>query len=207
MFDLSRLQRGLEALYRIDPQVEVEDFLIGADALEAIGVRRRTREQLLLSDSGDVGLFVCDSVLRNLARSDPGAGLDDDNLADFLLALEGVSHFVYLAWRAGADQPVSALELELQAEVDKFVTCALELGLDAETCRALHRRLFYEFELEPDLTSDERSRYTAANRAAAGYTSHLDREYLQSGRVPEMLAELRRFYRRSPADKLSWAGY
>lgn len=202
MFDLSRLQRGLETLYRIEPQADVDRFLIDAEALEAIGMQRETREQLLLSPDGDVGLFLCDSVLANLAR-----GLDDDNLTDFLLALEGVSHFVYLAWRAAADQPVSALELELQAEVDKFVTCALELGLDAGTCRALHRRLFYEFEYEPDLSSDERSRYATANRAAAGYASHLDREYLRPGRVPEMLAELRRFYRRSPADKLSWAGY
>ncbi len=36
-------------------------------------------------------------------------------------ALEGVSHFVYLAWNAGHDKPVSLLELEMQAEVDKYV--------------------------------------------------------------------------------------
>lgn len=204
-FALSRLQRGLERLYRIEAQVEVEDFLVDAEVIEAMGMQRQTREQLLLSPAGDVGLFVCQSVLDRLSESDPGDGLDDANLADFLLALEGVSHFVYLAWRAAADQPVSALELEVQAEVDKFVTCALELGLDADTCRALHRRLFHDFEYESDLSGDERSRYAAANRAAAGYTNHLDREYLQTGRVTEMLAELRRFYRRSPADKLSWS--
>lgn len=203
MFDLSRLQRGLEALYRIDPQVEVEDFLIGADALEAIGVRRRTREQLLLSDSGDVGLFVCDSVLRNLARSDPGAGLDDDNLADFLLALEGVSHFVYLAWRAGADQPVSALELELQAEVDKYVTCLL-LG-DAEPAASprWRRRLYEQFAYEPDLDHEERDRYQVANQNAQRYATSLERRFVDSRRVPDMLAELRRFYRLSLGAKLA----
>jgi hypothetical protein len=205
VFDLSRVQRGLESLYRVDPGAEVEDFLIDAEALSSFDVERRTREQLLLSPAGDVGLFLCRTVLENLATNDPGDRLGDENLADFLLAVEGVSHFVYLAWRALADQPVSALELELQAEVDKFVTCALELGPTSEICRALHRRLFHDFDYEPDLSSDERSRYETANRAAAGYANHLDREYLRPGRVADMLGELRRFYRTSPADKLSWA--
>lgn len=204
-FALSRVQRGLEKLYRVDPGAEVEDFLIGVDILDQLDLERRPREQLLMSPAGDVGLFLCRTVLENLATNDPGDGLGADNLADFLLAVEGVSHFVYLAWRARADQAVSALELELQAEVDKFVTCALELDLDSETCRALHRRLFHDFDYEPDLSSDERSRYETANRAAAGYANHLDREYIQPNRVGEMFAELRRFYRRSPADKLSWA--
>jgi hypothetical protein len=204
-FNLSRVQRGLEKLYRIDPGAEVEDFLIDADVLSQLDVARRSREQLLLSPAGDVGLFLCRSVLDNLSENDPGDGLDDGNLADFLLAVEGVSHFVYLAWRAQSDQSVTALELELQAEVDKFVTCALELGPDVETCRALYRRLFHDFEYEPDLSTDERSRYETANRAAAGYASHLDREYLRRGRVLDMFAELRRFYRSSAADKLSWS--
>lgn len=204
-FNLSRVQRGLEKLYRVDPGAEVEDFLIDAEVMAQLEVARRPREQLVLSQAGDVGLFLCRTVLENLAANDPGDGLDDANLADFLLAVEGVSHFVYLAWRALADQQVSALELELQAEVDKFVTCALELGPGADTGRALHRRLFHDFDYEPDLTTDERSRYETANRAAASYASHLDRAYLREGRVVDMLAELRRFYRSSPADKLAWA--
>ena len=48
--------------------------------------------------------------------------LDGENLADFWSALEGVSHFTYYAWNAARDKSVSLFELELQAEVDKFVT-------------------------------------------------------------------------------------
>ena len=47
--------------------------------------------------------------------------LHDGNVADYWTALEGVSHFLYLAWNAGHDKPVSLLELEMQAEVDKYV--------------------------------------------------------------------------------------
>lgn len=205
-FALSRVQRGLEALYRIETEVEVEDFLVDDEVVDAIAPRRRPREQLLLSQQGDVGLFVCDAVLENLGDNDPADGLDDGNLGDFLLAVEGVSHFVYLAWRARADHQVSALELELQAEVDKYVTCVLaDSDVDGRPWggyRELRLRLFHDFEYEPDLDDEERSRYAAANHAASAYAAYLEREYLLRGRLLEMLAELRRFYRLSQADKL-----
>jgi hypothetical protein len=199
MFDLARVQRGLETLYRIDLEVRVEDFLISDEVLDQFQPERRPREQLLLSQEGEVGLFVCDTVLRNLAENDPSASLDEDNLADFLLAVEGVSHFVYLAWRARADQPVSALELELQAEVDKYVSCVL-----VGAChRAMRRRLFFDFDYEPDLDATERSRYAEANRAAASYTARLERDFLSRNRVADMLTDLRRFYRLPVAAKLA----
>ena len=42
-------------------------------------------------------------------------------MEDYWTALEGVSHFVYFAWNAGYDKPVSILELEMQAEIDKYI--------------------------------------------------------------------------------------
>ena len=58
--------------------------------------------------------------MERLRAHDPRERLDDGNLPDFLLALEGVSHFVYIAHRARLERSVSAVELELQAEVDKL---------------------------------------------------------------------------------------
>ena len=48
------------------------------------------------------------------------ARLTEANLADYCTALEGVSHFLYSTWRLNWDAPVSLLELETQAEVDKY---------------------------------------------------------------------------------------
>ena len=53
--------------------------------------------------------------------------LNENNVADYWTALEGVSHFTYYAWNAARDKPVSLFELELQAEVDKFVTTGILL--------------------------------------------------------------------------------
>ena len=193
---LARLQRGLEHMYRIETEVSVDDYVIGDEARRELGVGRAPREQLLVSEEdGEVslGLFVDQRALSNLERHDPIRRLDDRNLGDFLLAVEGVSHFVYLTWRAQHDHRVSALELELQAEVDKYVTCLL-CG-HPERLAELRRRLFEEFSFEPDLDDEERARYRTANSNAQRYSASLERRFVQPGRIADMLGELRRFYR------------
>ena len=203
---LGRLQRGLEQMYRVETELDVHDFVIDADARDRMGVQRKPREQLLLTErEGDLelGVFVCPNALDNLERHDPAHVLDERNLRDFLLALEGVSHFVYLTWRARADLAVSALELELQAEVDKYVTCLLLADACRHKSAALRRRLFIDIEFHDDLDDDERSRYRAASENARRYATSLERRFVRSRRMPGLLAELRRFYRLSLAGKLA----
>ncbi len=203
---LARFQRGLEHLYRIDTKVCVDDFLIDESARDQIGVSRRPREQLLLHEDEeglDVGLFVDERTIGNLVRNDPSNYLGDHNLQDFLHVVEGVSHFVYVIWRAGAGRSVSPLELELQAEIDKFISCILMTSADVDFGR-VRQRLFFEFEYESDLDVHERDRYRAANENAIRYSERLERRYLRVGRLNDMLAELRRFYRMSLGTKLDF---
>lgn len=202
---LHHLQRGLEELYRIDTDTCVSDFIIDADTRERLGVARSPREQLLVSeDEGglSVGLFVDGAALSNLAARDPRRRLDERNLGDFLLAVEGVSHFVYLTWRAMHGARVSALELEVQAEVDKYVTCLLCGDSGARRSAALRRRLFDDVVFDHDLDRDERDRYHVANANAYRYSESLERRYVRSARITAMLDELRRFYRLPLAGKL-----
>ena len=202
---LTRLQRGLEGMYRVATGVEVDDFMIDEEARATLGVARAPREQLLVhedADGVDIGLFVDAAVLARLAAHDPGARLDDNNVAAFLYALEGVSHFVYAIVCAHAARAVSPLELELQAEVDKYVVCLLADGGAATASPRWRRRLFEDFELEPDLDAEERDRYRAANDGARRYAASLERRFVARGGTPDMLAELRRFYRLPLAGKL-----
>ena len=204
---LRRLQRGLEQMYRIDTRVEVGDFVIDSAARDSLGVARAPREQLLLAENDgelDIGLFVDQVALNNLAHTDPSHTLDDRNLPDFLLAVEGVSHFVYMVWRAHAGRPVSALELEVQAEVDKYVVCLLVADPHLSRSNRLRRRLFEQFHFDDDLDASERSRYRAANDSARRYSASLERRYVRFRRIVEMLGELRRFYRMSLPSKLDF---
>lgn len=203
---LARVQRGLESLYRIDSGVDVADFVVGPDVRDGVlgGDARRPREQLLVHEHGGelaLALFIDPHALANLAANDPARRLGDHNLGDFLLVVEGVSHFIYAVLCARAERPITQLELELQAEVDKYVTCLLVT--DPSQSEALRRRLFGDALYEPDLDRDEQDRYRAANDNAHRYSSYLEQTFVARRRIPEMLAELRRFYRHGLAAKLA----
>jgi hypothetical protein len=202
---LDRVQRGLEALYRVETGVEVGDFMVGRELRDQLVSARRPREQLLVSEAEgalELALFIDPGVLANLGAHDPARRLGEHNFGDFLLAIEGVSHFIYAVWCARAERPVSQLELELQAEVDKYVTCLLTLEPEQARSTALRRRLFGDAIYEPDLDHDEHARYRAANDNAQRYTGWLEQAFVVPRKIPEMLAELRRFYRLGLAGKL-----
>jgi hypothetical protein len=199
---LTRLQLGLEALYRVETRLDVEAFVIDEEQRRTSGVARAPREQLLVSESNDelsMALFVDAKAIENLERHDPAHGLHAANFGDFCLAVEGVSHFIYVALCAAVERRVSQLELELQAEVDKFACCVL-MQPDAADLR---RRLFQDVSFAQDLEPGERERYRTANDEAERYAGALQRQFVEPDRLDDMLADLRRFYRLGLRDKLA----
>jgi hypothetical protein len=57
--------------------------------------------------------------------------------------------------------------------------------------------------LRLELGAEERERYRAANDNAHRYAAWLESTFVEPRRIPEMLAELRRFYRQGLAGKLA----
>ncbi|MCZ7597967.1 MAG: hypothetical protein M5U09_09875 [Gammaproteobacteria bacterium] len=117
-----------------------------------------------------MSLYLDRDLVDGLATSDPYTRLDAANLKEFCTALEGVSHFVYLLFNATHQRPVSRLELELQAEVDKFfavwmLSATQGRALDVESLSAW---LFDRCRFDPALGDGERDRYETANRLGAG---------------------------------------
>lgn len=210
-----RTQRGLEELYRVETRLDVTDFLVDEAGQAEAHPARTPREQLLIRQDGadalGLGLFLDQAVVKNLERNDPAEHLGAHNFSDFCLLVEGVSHFVYFAVRASADRPVSGLELELQAEVDKFACCILlsanrllpsvRAARDAPTSTEWVRDLFDQVRFADDLDGEERDRYRTANSDARRYAAALSRQFIDTGRIDDMLPELRRFYRMPLAQK------
>src|SRR5438270_492616 len=125
---LSRLQHLLGGIYDVRIAHDVYDFLVTDRGRLPHAARSGVGdEELLVAQSADgsdevvMSLYLDPALLDRLRREDPLRRLHAGNLADCWTALEGVSHFLYLAWNAGHDRPVSLLELEMQAEVDKYV--------------------------------------------------------------------------------------
>jgi len=200
---LGKLQRGLETLYRLDPETGVGNFIIDEEAREAAGVARSPREQLLLQEDADglaIGLYLDPEVMAALHGRKAGQLIEGRHFGDFMMLLEGVSHFVYVAFRAGRNHQVSALELELQAEVDKYVTCLLtaaHTGSQPGRSRSekLRDRLFKSIVYDTDLDPSEQERYRVANNNALRYSESLERRFVANNNLHGMLAELRSFYR------------
>jgi hypothetical protein len=157
-------------------------------------------------DTLSLALFIDASVLARLASRDPFDALTQYNLADYLTAAEGVSHFVYVAWNAGFDKPVTLLELELQAEVDKYVLGAWLLraqGAGRFPCE-LHRALFERARIDPDAAAGRVDLYQTASTYAGRFCRRVAANLASGtrGATRDLLAELRRFYRWGNARKL-----
>jgi hypothetical protein len=209
---LRRMQALLARLYDAPVEHDVQDFLLtDRDELERLTghADAGTDEQVVIvhhADSVRVGLFIERGVLERLVRRDPLQSLGDDNLHDYCTALEGVSHFHYLMWRLARGRNVSLLELELQAEVDKYAS-AVALLVEQSAGRfpgALHARLFHHVGFLPQLDHVSRRRYEEANRHAARYCRWLEERFLRcrKSRPEAWVGELRRFFRCGHQEKI-----
>ena len=188
-------------------------FLVERDGARAHGAEPRASEELLVrqgEDGLDVGLFLDPGVLAAAAAAgahpSPHRHLARAWIEGVSAAAEGISHFVYLATRAEEGRRMSLLELELQAEVDKFAVLLLPIWghgarRRARLSRALRRRLYERVRYLDRLDEDELHRYRTANRLAAGYARWLEARFVGPGDREGFLRELRATYRRGTADK------
>lgn len=218
---LRHVQDALSRLYDLRLVVCVDDFLCDASLAHELGGEDalRRREVLFVLDDAEgthVGLYLDEHA--RAAAAQPSAWSRD--FAAMCLATEGVSHFVLVQVRSEQAAQVRELELELQAEIDKYATSVLAgagevigrggpallegcgVGLFRARSRLVRQRLFVEGELLDAPGSERAERYRLAAQLAERYTRWLERSHLERGDLGGLITELRRFYRLSFEDKL-----
>ena len=207
---LVELQQLLGSFYDVPAQHDVRDFLVTDRAYASALGGTQSDEQLFVAQVGDevgVSLYLDAAVLQRLAGANPMVSLNQANLADYLTAVEGVSHFVCLAWNATFDKPVSLLELELQGEIDKFVSSAWLLSRQAEGRypRELHHVLFNRTRVDDALAGNRAGMYRAASRYASCYCRKVAQRFSDDAMAAGagIWSDLRRFYRLSLMHKLA----
>ena len=207
---LRALQDLLAEIYDVPLQHDVAEFLLtDRSRLPESARAGRADEQVLVAEEGDtlwVSVYLEPALLQRLAASNPFEALHRGNVADYWTVLEGVSHFVYLVWNASHDRPVTTLELELQAEVDKYVA-SLWLLREQNPGRfpaELHPLLFDQARVDDVLAGDRVELYRQANSYAARYCRRLASTLRPAGSSADAAAitELRRFYRLGRERKL-----
>ena len=206
---VDRIQAHLEAIYGLECGQRASAFVVGPADAKALGGTGRAEEELLVSEEEDalsVALYFSPQLLERLGRFEhlPAAKLMGRMLGSYCELAEGVSHFVYLLQVAAQTRRVSLLELETQAEVDKFAICVLARWADGERwARELLTRLFDRVSFRSGLSVAEAWRYAEANRVAKRYCSRLLRQVAER-RLEPFLAELRRSYRLGAQAKLQY---
>ena len=203
---LEKLQQQLHDTYQTDHDYDVRDFLITDPKMASViggdSVLSNNGESLFLCEDDDglaMSLYLEKEILGRLEEAGPIAA---GQLDDLCKVIEGVSHFNYVIWRAARDRAVTLLELEIQAEVDKFVS-TMQLASeqqDAELMNVLHGKLFDEIRFSEDLDEEQAERYRAANDYAARFCRKLRSRFLENGNA---LPELRTFFRLPLRQKIS----
>jgi hypothetical protein len=206
----ARIQARLARTYAIDDAPAVDDFIHPTDG--------PAREALFIRDAGEQI-----EVALHLPR-EAIAGRREPSFDEVCQIVEGVSHFLYVVERARRELPATQLELELQAEVDKYLLLA-HGGLDgpedeapfrdagaqagrrfnAERGARIRARLFERVAYVHPAGTEAGDRYRAANDLAARFVRRIEAELARRGRYAQVIAALRRFYAAGQAEKIALA--
>ena len=170
---------------------------------------RNTAERLLIAEHEqglDLSLYISADVMNHLQESHPLDLIEQGKYSEFCLMLEGVSHFLYVVWNAKHLKKVTLLEMEIQAEIDKFVILQSLLNSNAsrDDVAFLRAWLFENSVFDKMLTGTELERYKQANHYAGKYCKGLQQQHNLKGLNTGLLKELRRFYRFVQQDKIRY---
>lgn len=209
---VSELQSLLGRIYGIQVDANVADYVVTDKQYmqQWLGNPAAVKESLLIVQDDNfinLALYLDEAMLRRLSAANPCAGLRRSDLDDFCKVLEGISHFVYVAWNAGKEKKVTRLELEMQAEVDKYISSRFLLNSRHLRNTSLLAALFEHISYDSSLRPDALERYRCANDVARRYCHNLERRFptARPGTTADMamLHELRAFYRMPQPEKLS----
>lgn len=199
---LADLQSKIESRYDLDIPYRIEQFFSSdkmianrlADEQARNGQQRPVVDEEVVfihqaKNSFEFTVYVDEQLLA--AVDDSQADLDG-----ICTVVEGVSHAVCLLWHAHNDRQIRPIDLELQAEIDKYV-----ILLENHSCklerRYLHRCLFANSTLTPQLDKELRDRYSMASKLASEYCHWLGGHLMEVQDSAALRQELARFYRLS----------
>ena len=207
---IRHIQSHLETVYNIHTGEAAVDYLIGAgevsELLQVKDVSGLPRELFLVNpnpqdDTLEIALFFHDTLKENLKLNSPLKNLNGENVSDFCTLIEGVSHFVYYLHKMGLEHNVSQLEMELQAEVDKFVLLSLFCQAQGQERTRLMELLFEDYCLHQELSSEQITRYETATEFAKKFCYRLTQNSANQ-EIKPFLDEARIFYSLPQEEKI-----
>lgn len=201
---IQSIDRALIDLYAIDSPHQAQNFLMPPSSEHAAGA-------LLVATNPNpeevaVGIVLHPDIAAQLTHFEDRIGCEwsREQAQALAVATEEVSHFRYLVFHAASHRPISELEMEFQAEVDKFLVLYFSQGdRTAAFFEELYDLLFETFRLVENLGPVRTERYAEANRHAKRFIAKIRVSLTKNPSEFELLGYLRTFYRMTREEKLS----
>ena len=212
---IKELQKKIEKTYALDTGItNIEQYIIGDKGYEEFYAKEEIRTvvnshsgaKVLLRNAGDtlkVSIYYPDALIRELEDNDPRLGIHDENIDLCASFVEELDHFLFIAQNYKSNRPFSLLELELQANVTKYLVLKYFIALQSRSLKLskfdreyIRHHLFYKRQFDVEDTT-ERKRYEDAGKFGMMYTEQIDRLSHE-----ERLRDLRRFSRMTCPSKI-----
>ncbi|KKM95256.1 hypothetical protein LCGC14_1190050 [marine sediment metagenome] len=213
---IEELQRKIEKTYALDTGItNIEEFVIGNKGYKKFYAKEKiktvvnnsySRSQVFIRDVGNtlkISIYYPDELIKVLEDNDPRIGLHDDNIDACASFVEELDHFLFIAQNFKLNRPFSLLELELQANVTKYLVLKYFIALQSKSIRLsksdkeyIRHHLFYKRKYDTDDPS-ERKRYEDAKIFGIIYTKYID--FLSH---EDRLRDLRKFSRMTCSSKI-----
>ncbi|ODS31898.1 MAG: hypothetical protein SCARUB_02978 [Candidatus Scalindua rubra] len=189
---IKELQRKIEKTYALDTGItNIEQYIIGDRGYRELYAKEEIRTvvnshsgaKVFIRDAGHalkVNIYYPDELIRELENNDPRLGLHDDNIDVCASFIEELDHFLFIAQNYKLNRPFSLLELELQANVTKYLVLKYFIALQNKSIKLskfdkeyIRYHLFYKRKYDIEDTS-ERKRYEDAGTFGMLYTKYID---------------------------------
>jgi hypothetical protein len=189
---IKELQRKIEKTYALDTGItNIEQYIIGDKGYKEFYAKEKivtvvkscSGAKVLIRDAGDtlkVSIYYPDELIRELEDNDPRLGLHDGNVDLCASFVEELDHFLFIAQNFKQHRPFSLLELELQANVTKYLILKYFVALQNKSLKLskfdkeyIRYHLFYKRKYDIEDAS-ERKRYEDAGKFGMIYTKYID---------------------------------
>jgi hypothetical protein len=183
------------------------DYLADASLLKAHAIEVPQSPAALIvkhdTDTAFVALYFNEDILKTLSIEQPTEKLTLQNLNSLCVLIEELSHFHLFMDRATRDQPITKLELEWQAELDKVLIAGSMLF---DQCQDAHMvALIRTLSVDARIVATDHQLYWDATCFTVRFWEHLPHHILRS-RDPlaeqSFVGYLRQFYTMSLQQKL-----
>jgi hypothetical protein len=187
------LQKKIEKIYRLHSCPEALQYMISPKQFRKLS-KFSDNPQVIYVDEGQdatMGIYLGPSLFRQIKKKSKIFSFQD-----FCVMAEEISHFIYLIWSKSNEKKINLLDLEVQAEIDKFILASEFFGSKEE----IFEKMFEKFNMRKNLQPEEEERYFTANRLGKKFAIEMLRKKLS---ISRRMNWLRLFYRQTITNRIS----